>query len=140
MTNYIFYQFGFLYYLGCNTNQWKTIDSDSIYQFSVSILSVRDTEKRSYERLAPPCYLSQIVEIRFFRKFQGTNKSRTEPFSRRGVLSKIAFLPKMSVRDTNIFTSLMKTRAWFEIPGVWCGSISMRLKSVIENIRRVQAL
>ena len=60
--------------------------------------------KRSYERLAPPLKLSQIVEIRFFRKFQGTTISGPNHFPA-GVLSKEALFTKMSVRDANIFTS-----------------------------------
>ena len=63
-------------------------------------------------------YRDQIVEVRFFRKFQDTKKFGPYHFSA-GVLSKIAFFTKMCVRYANIFTSLMKTRAWFKIPGVW---------------------
>ena len=96
-------------------------------------------KKRSYKRLAKAWNLSQIVEIRFFRKFQGTKNLGRNHYSS-GVLSKMAISTKMSVRDANISTSLMKTRAWFEIPGVWWGSILMWLKSVIKNIRRVQTL
>ena len=55
------------------------------------ILSVRDTE----EKVAPPWKLSQIVEIRFFRKFQGTKILGPYHFIfPQGVLSKIEFLTK----------------------------------------------
>ena len=75
-------------------------------------------KKRSYEGLAPPWKLSQIVEMRFFRKFQGTKILGPKHFSA-GVSSEMAIFAKKAVRYVNIFTSLMKTRAWFEIPGVW---------------------
>ena len=62
-------------------------------QFHVSLISSAlafcpfvTLKKRSYEGLAPPWKLSQIVEIRFFRKFQVTKNSRTKPFPRWGVI------------------------------------------------------
>ena len=74
-------------------------------------------KKGSYERLAPPWNLSQIVELGFSESFKVQKLLGPNHFSA-GVLSKMALFTKMSVRDANIFTSLMKTRAWFEIP--WC--------------------
>ena len=72
---------------------------------------------------------------RSFRKFQDTNIFGPNNFSAEVLQKKEGTFANMSVRDANIFTSLMKTRAWFEISGVWYGSIFMRLTSVglIEN-------
>ena len=63
--------------------------------------------------------ISQIVENRLFRKFQGTKIIGPNHFFRRGMVKNLIFC-QMSVCYANIFTSLMKTRAWFEIPGAYC--------------------
>ena len=44
-------------------------------------------------------------------------KSRTEPCFGGRVVTKISLFATMSVRDVNIFSSLMKTRACFEVSG-----------------------
>ena len=64
-------------------------------------------KKNSYEGLTPPWKLSQIVEFRFFRTFQGTKILGPNHFSA-GVLPKLALFAKMSIRYPNIFTSVMK--------------------------------
>ena len=97
--------------LPCKFNSLSVISSVLAFCPSVTL------KKRSYEGFAPPWKLSQIVEIRF-RKFQGIKIVRPNHFSA-GVLSKMALFAKMSVRYANIFTSLIKTRAWFEIASVW---------------------
>ena len=48
------------------------------------------------------------------------------------MLSKIALFAKMSVRDAEIFTSLTKTRAWFEVPGVWKFNTKKSISSVCD--------
>ena len=53
----------------------------------------------------------------------------------RGFVKKIKQFAKILVHDAYIFTCLMKIRTWFEIPGVWYGSICMWLTSVIENMK-----
>ena len=86
-------------------NRNKTLDECD--QFSVSILSVCYIEEKViifYEGLAPPWKLSQIVEIRLFRKFKGTQIPRPNHFPA-GVLSKISLFAKMSVR-TRTFSHL----------------------------------
>ena len=54
----------------------------------------------------------------FVRKFNSACKHPLTVPLLTMVLSKIALFVKMSVRDVNILTSLTKTRACFEIPGV----------------------
>ena len=62
-------------------------------QFSVRILSIRDIEEMVIRKACNhhEIYTSQIVEIGFFRKFQGTKKSRTEPYSRRSFVKNCIF-------------------------------------------------
>ena len=56
------------------------------------------TKGYNYVGLAPSWKLSQIVETRFFRKFQGTTNLGPNHFSA-GVLSKMALFTKMFVRE-----------------------------------------
>ena len=53
-----------------------------------------------------------MKEITFFRKLQGTKIHGPKPYFGGGVVKKSHFFVKMSVRNENIFTSLMKTRPW----------------------------
>ena len=74
--------------------------------------------KRSYERLAPPWKLSQIVEIRSSESFK-VQQVLARTISRRGVVKKCHFLPKCPSVTGTFSHLLSKTRAWFEIPGGW---------------------
>ena len=107
-------------YHACKVNCYQApgICDVSVISSVLPICPSVTLKKRSYKGLAPPWKLSQIIGIRFLRKFQGTQILGLSLFSA-SVWSKIALFAKMSVRYANIFTSLIKTRAWFEIPGVW---------------------
>ena len=61
----------------------------------------------------PDCRNYVVQKVSRYKNYQ------TEPFSRRGVAKKLTLFAKMSVRYAKIFTFLMKSRAWFEIPSVW---------------------
>ena len=85
-------------------------------QLRVSILSVRDTQEKVIimEGFHPmktiPYYRNEVLQ-----KVPRCENYRAKPFFGSGVL-KMALFANMAVREA--ITSFMKTRAWFEIPGV----------------------
>ena len=116
-----------------------SFNSKSVISSALAFCPSVTLKKKSYEGLEPPWKLSQIVEIRFFRKFPSNTKLLGPNQFSAGVLPKMTLFAKMSVRYANIFTSLTKTMVWNSRCLVW-KHIYVSITSVIENIRRVQVL
>ena len=112
-------------------------------QFSVSISSIRYTKYiLSYNQLKEFLYHEnhqKLLGIWFFRDFQGAEFLGPNYFQE-GVLSKKWHFFHNFHLGRNIFPSLTKSRACFEIPNIWQESQSIWLLSTIKSIWQILLL
>ena len=110
-------------------------------QFSVSISSVRYTKYifilKSTEILSLPWKPSKVTRNLVLQRFPRCRIYWTKPFSRGGVVKKWHFFQNFHL-GRNIFPSLIKSRACFEIPNIWHEShficLTFTIKSTRQNI------
>ena len=133
----------------CKIPECCSMAYEQTHALTITVLSVISSvlafclsvtlKKRSYEGLAPPWKLSQIVEIRFLQKVSRYKNSWTEPFFCRGVVKSGTFCQNVRpLREHFHISHENESLVWNSRCLV--GKHFMWLTSVIENITRVQAL